>query len=160
MRTFFLNFLFFPLDLLRFTRHTWQFLLEGYFLRFQNESPDYMCPFCRDVDLDQVPMGIRSRVKYRNIWMIRLLAPQIKGMAVKHNGRKIQVPVWTSESSFVVPPGYTPILALGLFAFWVAVLAVALDDFRFSPNVSGFVNYSVFDEINNNLIVLGARLHF
>lgn len=33
-------------------------------------------------------------------------------------------------------------------------------DYRFLPQVSGFVSYDVYDEIDENLFMAGARLHF
>lgn len=33
-------------------------------------------------------------------------------------------------------------------------------DYRFLPQLSGFVSYEVYDEIDNDLFMAGARLHF
>lgn len=40
-------------------------------------------------------------------------------------------------------------------------IVLAFDaDYRFQDNISGFVNYSIYDEIDNNLILIGARFRF
>lgn len=63
----------------------------------------------------------------------------------------------------------TPLRALTLSGKFEYILLDDLDndtvvgfdvDYRFRDNVSGFVNYSSYNEIDNNLILLGARLHF
>lgn len=40
-----------------------------------------------------------------------------------------------------------------------AVLGLGAD-YRFTPQLSAFVNYEMYDELDNDLIVLGGRLHF
>ncbi|MCC5847994.1 MAG: hypothetical protein JJU29_07855 [Verrucomicrobia bacterium] len=143
-----------PIDLLRLTHDAWKFLLEGYFNRFFNHSPEYLCPYCLDTDLDREPRML-WRVKYQNIWLIRLLVPKIRGETVqfvvpKLRGENVQyqkkaqrVPVWMEENPFFVVPWYTPFFVLILSALWIVGSLVVLEFAGMLPDSFQVTHYIV-----------------
>lgn len=118
------NVFFLPIDLFRLTIHSWKFMLEGYLNRFLCTSPEQMCIFCQNLDAGMVPRVLSSEVKYKNLWLIRMLVPDIEVRKLP-NSRK-RVPVCSNEGGCVVTPGYTPLLAVGLLLFWATVFTWAL----------------------------------
>lgn len=146
-----------PIDLMRLTRDAWKFFLEGFFRRFLNNSPEYLCPYCLDTDLEDEPRML-WRVKYQNLWLIRLLVPKIRGAAVEYvvqrgYGAEAQiqkkaryVPVWTEENPFFVVPWYTPLFALLLSSLWILGSLVVLeyagmlpDSFQITSHIASLI---------------------
>lgn len=131
------NILFFPMDLLRLTVHAWQFTLDGYFDRFFKMYPEQMCVICRDLDTGVVPRPLCRRANYRNIWMLRILLPEVEVWNATATHRSI--PICRNESAQVVVPVWTPLLALGLLLLWTGLVVIAISNIGLIPEEADLV---------------------
>jgi hypothetical protein len=98
-KTFIGMLLAFPLDFVRLTGHAWQILIESVRFRLQWKTWEHPCVFCRDVNKSIVPRNMSEMIRYRNVWMIALLQPEIRTMYSRRRQRRI--PVCHTDSGVV-----------------------------------------------------------
>lgn len=111
----------FPLDWLRLTIHSWEILLESLHFRIKWKAWEHPCIFCRDLDKSRVPRNMSGVIRYRNVWMIRLLQPELKKAFSRQKNRG--VPICHNDSGNV-PSHVIRALILGLVTLggWVALV--------------------------------------
>lgn len=107
----------FPVDFLRLTIDTWRLTLEGFSYRIMARNPDQPCIYCRGCDLDEVPRPMHAKIKYWNLWMLRLLRFDLEFLEATGQVRKVAV--CRNELGYIYTPFYLPVLALFLTGVWV-----------------------------------------
>jgi hypothetical protein len=112
-----------PVDLLRLTWDAWKLTKEGFCHRVLANQPDQPCPFCRGQD-QVVPRQMFHKIRYWNIWLLRILYPHLKSAEPVKGLRR--VPVCVSEGGYIFTPWYTPVLAVGLTLLWAALIVWGL----------------------------------
>jgi hypothetical protein len=125
-----------PVDLFRLMIHSWRFMLGGYFNRFTHYSSEQPCIFCIGHDTGQVPRNMADRIRYRNVWMARILVPELR-IVKDTKGRAM--PICNREGGHLKSPWYIPLLAVALLLFWGAVItALLLHTGMIPPEVTPF----------------------
>lgn len=115
--------LLFPVDLFRFTVHCWLYTFGMMTYRWRLGYEDQPCVFCRGTDVGDVPRDIGNRMKYRNVWLARLLNPDITLQKDEAGGKPS--PVCMREGGYVTPPFWIPLAAVCLGAFWCILAGIA-----------------------------------
>lgn len=113
--------LFFPVDLIRLSADACRMTLDAFRFRLQWGVWEHPCIFCRDIDKSHVPRRMSRTVRYRNLWMVRLLQPEIQSMHSKKHGRRL--PLCRNESG-VVPSRFVPVVFISILTllFWSVFL--------------------------------------
>jgi len=111
---------FFPLDFLRLTRDAWSYTLEGYSYRFRYNKKDQPCIYCRGMDCGVSPRAMYTRIRYWNLWMVRILHPHLEAVEPRRGIRMI--PMCTQEGGYVHTPPSTPLIAILSSLVWVVLL--------------------------------------
>lgn len=109
----------FPVDFCRLTRDAWKFTLEGYSHRHLYGNPDQPCIYCRDCDSGRVPRPMHQQIKYWNLWMLRVLHPQLVLLEADRRVRK--VPVCMNEGGYIYTPVYLPLTAVICSLIWLGL---------------------------------------
>ena len=119
MKRFFYTILMFPVDLMRLTIDVWRFTLER--PAYRGEQP---CIYCRGCDNSETPRVMSYRIRYWNLWMPRLLHPDLRKKSSSSTLRPL--PVCHREGGYLRLPFYIPILALLLAGFWSSLLVMVI----------------------------------
>lgn len=88
-----------PLDFVRLTFHTWHIAFESFHFRSKWDVWEHPCIFCRDLDKSCVPRKMSAKIRYRNLWMIRWIQPELGIMYSRKKGRPL--PVCHTDSGVV-----------------------------------------------------------
>ncbi len=112
--------LFSPLDFLRLTADAWSFTIEGFTYRFIYKKKDQPCIYCRGMDCGFSPRVMRTRIRYWNLWMVRILHPNLAALEPRRGIRK--VPMCRREGGYVHTPAYTPLIAITCSLIWLALI--------------------------------------
>lgn len=123
--------MFFPLDLMRLTLDAWAFTLEGYSYRFLYKKKDQPCIYCRGFDCGVTPRAMHTRIRYWNLWMVRILHPNLKAIEARQGLRHI--PICHEEGGHLHTPAYVPLVAIVCSLLWGAVLFWGLSTAGFIP---------------------------
>lgn len=116
--------LLFPADLFRFTVDAWRYTLEWFGYCLFGRSEEQPCIFCRGLDLGHVPRRVSFRMKYRNLWLVRLLQPELVIQPAKDRCRPRIACM--REGGYIRMPRYIPVLAVVLGGLWIAGGGAAL----------------------------------
>jgi hypothetical protein len=119
----------FPFDLIRFTCDAWTFTIEGYTHRLKFNNPDQPCIYCRGTDTGYSPRRMHLRIKYWNLWMPKLLHPNLG--AFYSPGRLKKIPVCKTEGGHLFTPKYIPFVALILTVMWTGLFLLVLKAYAF-----------------------------
>lgn len=120
MLRFLLGVVFFPVDLFRLMMDSWRMTMEGFPHRFYYQTGEQPCIFCRDMDLSVVPRVMSWRIRYWNLWMVRLLLPDLQ---VKANPKGLRnLPVCPNESAYVPTLTRVPLIAGITTSIWLGFL--------------------------------------
>lgn len=114
MKSAFLKIVLFPLDLVFLTLDAWVITSRRIKQTFKKEK-DQPCHFCQGDDHSESPHPVRSVLKYRNTWLVKLLSPCIRFKRV--DGRRIAF--CKQEGGFTKPPALVPMVALLMIAVWL-----------------------------------------
>jgi len=106
-----------PVDLIRFTVDCWRYSIEGFGYRFLNRHPDQPCIHCRGMDFAVTPRCMNLRIRYANVWLVRVLDPDL---TVRRAPGIFRPYVFCKNPlGYVSPPAYVPLLALILNVLWL-----------------------------------------
>lgn len=111
----FLKILLFPLDLVFLTVDSCIITFRR-IKRLLKREKDQPCHLCQGDDHSDTPHPVRSVLKYRNEWMVKLLAPCVRFKRI--DGRRIAL--CRQEGGFTRPPAAAPLLAVFLILFWMS----------------------------------------
>lgn len=113
----------FPLDLIYLTVDL--FVICGLWLywRLIKRTSMQPCRFLKGEQLDDQPAVVRSALRYKNTWMVRMIAPHIRISSVE--GRKL--PVTKEEEPYARYPFYDFVILLAVVGFWGVLLQVGLN---------------------------------
>lgn len=113
-----------PVDLLRFTVDAWRYTVEWISYCVFGNSPEQPCIYCRGLDVgSRVPRRVAFRIHYRNLWLVKLLQPELAIRNVE--GRMRPRVACMREGGYIRLPWYVPVLAGCMGLFWIA-LALAV----------------------------------
>jgi len=62
-----------PVDLFRFTLDCWRYVFGWFHYRVYRKTEEQPCIFCQGLDVGMVPRRVSYRIRYRNIWLVKLL---------------------------------------------------------------------------------------
>ena len=110
----------FPVDLFRFTADAWRYTFSWIHYCVLGNSKDVPCLFCRGLDLGEVPRRVSFRIHYQNLWLVRLLQPDLATQKAEDRLRPRMACM--REGGYIRLPWYVPVLALVLGAGWNAAL--------------------------------------
>jgi hypothetical protein len=114
----------FPVDLFRFTADAWRYTFSWMNYCLLNDSKDLPCLLCRGLDLGEVPRRVSFRVKYRSIWLAKLLHPELETMPA---GDRVRPRIaCMREGGYIRLKWYVPVLAVVLGFAWNAALFALL----------------------------------
>lgn len=114
----------FPLDLFRFTVDAWRYTFEWFSYCILGNSKEQPCIFCRGLDLGTVPRRVSTRIHYRNLWLVRLMQPELEVRPAKDRCRPRVACM--KEGGYLRLPRYIPLLAVVLGALWIAAFCLAI----------------------------------
>ncbi|MCH8529179.1 MAG: hypothetical protein LAT79_18835 [Kiritimatiellae bacterium] len=63
---------------------------------------------------------MQTRIRYWNLWMTRLLHPELVALEPRRGIRK--VPMCMREGGYVYTPAYVPLLAITCSLIWLALI--------------------------------------
>lgn len=110
----------FPVDFFRFTVDAWQLTLEGLSHRIFYKNKDQPCIYCRDMDCGYAPRPMHAKIRYWNLWLVKLLHPELVTLEPRRGIRK--VPMCMKEGGYVYTPVYLPLVAIISSLLWLALL--------------------------------------
>ena len=113
----------FPVDLFRFTYHCWLYTFSmihfRWFLKYEEEP----CIFCRGGEVGETRC-LNSRIKYHNMWMVKLLNPDIN--FTPSNKRLRPVMTCDREGGYRKSPTWIPWAAVILGGAWFCALGAGI----------------------------------
>lgn len=124
------NLLWFPMDLFLFTFHCWLYTLSHLQYRILGTYGEQPCLFCQGGNVGE-PRVLNGRMKYRNLWMPRLLNPEIEILPAKR--KHGAVAMCAREGGYVRRPFWVPIAAVLLGAGWCCALGWVLWETQVIP---------------------------
>jgi hypothetical protein len=112
--------IFLPIDFMRLTMDAWRFTVEGFSHRYVHKNRDQPCIFCRGMDCGFAPRSVHTKIRYWNLWMPRILYPELVTLEPRRGLRK--VPVCQREGGYIYTPAYLPLVAIICTILWLIAL--------------------------------------
>lgn len=121
-----------PVDTFRFTTDAWRYTFKWIYRQLFFDSQEFRCPFCIDLDVGHVPRRISPVIKYKNIWLLKLLQPEI--VVTKYPDRPRPRLACMNEGGYIKIRWYIPFLAVILGAAWNGFFIWALWELNVIPD--------------------------
>lgn len=113
-----------PIDVFRFTYHCWLYTFSMIRFRAYLKYSEDPCIFCRGESVGHTRY-LNRKIKYQNIWMVKLLNPEIdvtsrKGrirpaLSCKHEGGYRNSPMWIPWAAVILGAAWFCVLGAGLW---------------------------------------------
>jgi predicted Zn-dependent protease len=147
-----LKILLFLLDLIFLTLDSW-IITSRRIKRIFKKEKDQPCHFCQGDDHSESPHPVRSVLKYRNGWLVKVISPCVRFK--RKDGRRFAL--CKQEGGFTRPPAIVPLVAILMLCFWIGGLLGILYGFssdreHFWGNFVTFFNPSSMDDGTNDEI--------
>lgn len=72
------------------------------------------------MDCGETPRTMQARIRYWNIWMTRILHPELVALEPRRGVRK--VPMCMREGGYIYTPAYLPMVAISCTLIWITLL--------------------------------------
>jgi hypothetical protein len=112
--------LMFPVDLFRFTTDCWRYTFGWIHYRWFGRSEEQPCIFCRGLDVGMVPRRVSFRIKYHNLWLVKILQEDLEFM--KSDDRLRPRIACMREGGYIRLKPRVPVLAVLLGLAWNSAL--------------------------------------
>jgi len=120
---FLLRVIFFPVDVFIFTYHCWLYTFEVMHYRGCLKLEEEPCIFCRGLNVGDARC-LNKKVKYRNLWLAKLLNPEMQ-IAYKKGHFRPRI-TCEKEGGYLTSSAWIPVAAVLLGLSWFCALGLGL----------------------------------